>query len=317
MKYIAKKLITLIITLFIVSTLTFTAFQIIPGDSVLASLGTNATPEAIDAMRDDLGLNDNVIVRYGHWLGGVLHGNFGMSTQYDLPVSSLLGERFVVTAWLAVLTIILIVMISLPIGILSARKAGGIIDRVLGLVTQTLMAIPPFFLGMILTLIFGVILKWFVPGQYVSISESRGKFFTYLIYPAIAMAIPKIAMMVKFLRSSVIRQLRFDYVKTARSKGNTQNAILLKHVLKNALIPVITFLGMIIADVLAGSIIVEQVFNLPGLGRLLVVAISNRDYSVVQAVVLYIASIVIIINLAVDVLYRIIDPRIGKDGGKA
>ncbi|HEX3023044.1 MAG TPA: ABC transporter permease, partial [Lachnospiraceae bacterium] len=160
MKYIVKKLITLIITLFIVSTLTFTAFQIIPGDSVLASLGTNATPEAIDAMRDDLGLNDNVIVRYGHWLGGVLHGDFGMSTQYDLPVSSLLGERFVVTAWLAVLTILLIVMISLPIGILSARKAGGILDRVLGLVTQTLMAIPPFFLGMILTLIFGVILKW-------------------------------------------------------------------------------------------------------------------------------------------------------------
>lgn len=315
MKYIFKKVTTLIITLFIVSIFTFTAFQVIPGDSVLSTLGMDASPEAIQALRQERGLDDNLVIRYGRWLGNVLHGDLGQSSQYNMEVGKLLSSRLTVTVWLAVISIILILVISIPLGILSSKKEGGVFDRILVLLTQTMMAIPPFFLGMILTLIFGVCLKWFVPGKYVSFSEDKGKFFAYLIYPAIAMAIPKIAMTVKFLRSSIRRQMHFEYVRTAKSKGNSQRDILVKHVLKNALIPVITFLGMIIADVLAGSIIVEQVFNLPGLGRLLVVAISSRDYDVVQAVVLYIATIVVVINLFVDVLYRIIDPRISKEGG--
>ncbi|WP_455716626.1 ABC transporter permease [Anaerosporobacter sp.] len=315
MKYIIKKITTLIITLLIVSIFTFTAFQVIPGDSVLSTLGMDATPEAIQALRQERGLDDNIVIRYGRWLGNVLQGDFGQSTQYNMEVGQLISSRLTVTVWLAVIAIILIIAISIPLGILSSKKEGGIIDRIVVLLTQTMMAIPPFFLGMILTLIFGVCLKWFVPGKYVSFSEDKGKFFAYLIYPAIAMAIPKIAMTVKFLRSSIRRQMHYEYVRTAKSKGNSKHDILVKHVLKNALIPVITFLGMIIADVLAGSIIVEQVFNLPGLGRLLVVAISSRDYAVVQAVVLYIATIVVVINLIVDVLYRIIDPRISKEGG--
>lgn len=314
-KYIIKKISTLIITLFIVSIFTFTAFQVIPGDSVLSTLGMDASPEAIQALRQERGLDDNLVIRYGRWLGNVLQGDLGQSSQYNMEVGQLISSRLTVTVWLAVIAIILILVISIPLGILSSKKEGGIIDRILVLLTQTMMAIPPFFLGMILSLIFGVCLKWFVPGKYVSFSEDKGKFFAYIIYPAIAMAIPKIAMTVKFLRSSIRRQMHFEYVRTAKSKGNSQRDILVKHVLKNALIPVITFLGMIIADVLAGSIIVEQVFNLPGLGRLLVVAISSRDYDVVQAVVLYIATIVVVINLFVDVLYRIIDPRISKEGG--
>lgn len=315
MKYIIKKLSTLIITLFIVSIFTFTAFQLIPGDSVMSTLGMDASPEAIQALRQERGLDDSVVIRYGRWIGNVLQGDFGVSTQYNIEVSELVAKRLEVTVALAVLSILLILIISFPIGIISARKDGGLIDRITVILTQMMMAIPPFFLGMILTLIFGVCLKWFVPGNYVSFHESKSRFIAYLIYPAIAMAIPKIAMTVKFLRSSIKRQMHFEYVRTAKSKGNSKQGILIKHVLKNALIPVITFLGMIIADVLAGSIIVEQVFNLPGLGRLLVVAISSRDYAVVQAVVLYIATIVVIINLCVDVLYRIIDPRIGKEGG--
>lgn len=314
-KYILKKVTTLIITLFIVSIFTFTAFQVIPGDSVLSTLGMDASPEAIQALRQERGLDDNLVIRYGRWLGNVLQGNLGQSSQYNMEVGQLLSSRLTVTLWLAVISIFLILVISIPLGILSSKKEGGIFDRIVALLTQTMMAIPPFFLGMILTLIFGLCLKWFVPGKYVSFSEDKGKFFAYIIYPAIAMAIPKIAMTVKFLRSSIRRQMHFEYVRTAKSKGNSQRDILVKHVLKNALIPVITFLGMIIADVLAGSIIVEQVFNLPGLGRLLVVAISSRDYAVVQAVVLYIAAIVVIINLFVDVVYRVIDPRISKEGG--
>lgn len=315
MKYIITKISTLILTLFIVSIFTFTAFQVIPGDSVLSTLGMDASPEAIQALRQERGLDDNLVLRYGRWLGNVLQGDFGQSSQYNMEVGDLISSRLTVTVWLALISILLIIAISVPLGILSAMKEGGIIERLLVLLTQTMMAVPPFFLGMIITLIFGICLKWFVPGNYVSFSEDKGKFFAYLIYPAIAMAIPKIAMTVKFLRSSIRRQMHLEYVRTAKSKGNSKRDILVKHVLKNALIPVITFLGMIIADVLAGSIIVEQVFNLPGLGRLLVVAISSRDYAVVQAVVLYIATIVVVINLFVDVLYRVIDPRISKEGG--
>ncbi len=172
------------------------------------------------------------------------------------------------------------------------------------------MAVPPFFLGIILTLIFGLILEWFTPGNYISYTENPGAFLGYMIFPAIAMALPKIAMVVKFLRSSIIRQLQMDYVRTAKSKGNTERDIMYRHVLKNAFLPVITFIGMVFADVLTGSIIIEQVFGLPGLGRLLVTTISNRDYPVVQIIILYTAGVVILLNFTVDILYRIIDPRV-------
>ncbi len=172
------------------------------------------------------------------------------------------------------------------------------------------MAVPAFFLGIIITLIFGRILRWFSPGGYVSPGEDFFGYLSYMLFPAISVAIPKIAMTVKFLKTSVLRELKLDYVRTARSKGNTERAILWGHVLKNALIPVITFMGMVVADVLAGSIVVEQVFNLPGVGRLLITAISNRDYPVVEAVVVYIASVVLIVNFIVDLLYQKVDPRV-------
>lgn len=192
MKYIIRKISTLILTLFIVSIFTFTAFQVIPGDSVLSTLGMDASPEAIQALRQERGLDENLALRYGRWLGNVLQGDFGKSTQYNMEVGALVSSRLTVTVWLAILSIILIIAISIPLGILSAMKEGGIIDRILTLLTQTMMAIPPFFLGMILTLIFGICLKWFVPGNYVSFSENKGKFFAYLIYPAIAMAIQRL-----------------------------------------------------------------------------------------------------------------------------
>ncbi|MDD5937258.1 MAG: ABC transporter permease [Clostridiales bacterium] len=305
-----KKILSLIITLFVVSLVTFFAFRVIPGDSAIAKLGLEASEEQIEALREQMGLNDNLLVQYGRFLSGAVQGDFGESTQYNVPVSSLIADRFPVTAWLAALSFLLIVVISLPLGILASKKENGIIDRGITLLTQTLMAIPSFFLGIIIMLVFGVILKWFAPGDYVKPSENFGQFLSYMIFPALAVSIPKIAMMVKFLKTSVLRELRLDYVRTAKSKGQTKNVILYRHVLKNALMPVITFLGMITAESLAGSIVVEQVFNLPGMGRLLVTAIFNRDYPVVQAAVLYIAAIVVLINFGVDVLYRKVDPRI-------
>lgn len=310
MKYIVKKIATLIITLLLVTFITFLAFQIIPGDSAVTSLGTSATKEAIEALREQMGLNENVIVRYFNWIGGTLHGDFGESARFNMPVSQLIQDRLPVTIWLAVLSMIIIVVISIPLGIVSAKKEEGIIDRIITLFTHAAMAIPPFFLGIIITLVFGILLKWFIPGRFVNPKDDIIGSIRYLMFPAFAIAIPKIAMVVKFLRSSLLRQLKLDYVRTARSKGNMENVILYRHVLKNAFIPVITFLGMITADVLAGSIIIEQVFSLPGLGNLLVLAISNRDYAVVQTIILYIAAVVIVVNFIVDMIYQWIDPRV-------
>lgn len=310
MKYGIKKITSLLITLLLVSFITFVAFQVIPGDSVISSLGTSATPESIEALREELGLNENVLIRYTNWLKNTLRGDFGTSFSYNLPVTSLIKERMPVTLSLAGLSIVLILVISIPLGAFTGRRSGGVVDNIVTFLLHLTMAVPPFFLGIILTLVFGLILEWFTPGNYISYKENLGAFIGYLIFPAFAMALPKIAMVVKFLRSSIIRQLQMDYVRTAKSKGNTDRDIMYRHVLKNAFLPVITFVGMVFADVLTGSIIIEQVFGLPGLGRLLVTTISNRDYPVVQIIILYTAGVVILLNFAVDILYRIIDPRV-------
>lgn len=313
MKNILKKIGTLIITLLVVSFLTFIAFEVIPGDSVTNQLGMDATKEQVEALREELGYNDPIVVRYGNWLRDVLQGDFGTSSRYNVTVEQLVGQRLPVTVGLALLSILLIVIISLPLGIFSAGKRGSRFDSLIVFMNQLGMAIPPFFMGMIITLLFGLIFKWFTPGKLPSIENDFGGFVYYLMFPAVAIAIPKIAMLVKFLRSSVLRQIELDYVRTAKSKGLKYRSVLYRHVLKNALIPVITFLAMMIAEVLAGSIIVEQVFNLPGLGRLLIVAISNRDYTVVQAIVLYITTIVLVMNMIVDILYEYLDPRVRLD----
>ncbi len=310
MKYILKKIFTLIVTLLLVSLFTFTAFVIIPGDPATAARGMDATEEEIEAYREELGLNKSLPERYATWVTKALSGDFGASVQYKMPVSELIGGRLPVTIWLAIISFALILFISLPIGVIAAKQKGRFGDRSITLFTQLGMSVPAFFLGMIISLIFGVILEWFIPGGYVSPKESFLSFFKFMIFPAIAIAIPKIAMMVKFLRSSILRQMNLDYVRTVRSKGMKENDILYRHVLKNALIPVVTFLAMMLADILAGAIMIEQVFNLPGLGRLLLVAISTRDYNVVQAIVLYIAAVVVVINGIVDILYQWIDPRV-------
>ena len=315
MKYTLKKLATLIVSLLITSVLTFTAFQIIPGDSALNALGMDATKEQLERYREEMGLNKSLPIRYINWLKGALKGDFGYSTQYQMQMKAgtLIKERLIVTIWLAVMSFLLIVVISIPLGIFSAGKKNGILDSFITLITQFFMSVPPFFLGMLITLIFGIILKWFTPGSYINPGENFGQFLRFMIFPAIAVAVPKIAMTVKFLRSSLLREMELDYVRTAKSKGMTKARILIRHILKNALIPVVTFLAMMLADILAGAILVEQVFNLPGLGRLLVSSISNRDYAVVQAIILYIVSVVIIINFLVDLIYQWIDPRVKRD----
>ena len=310
MKYILKRLGVLIAMLFLVSFITFIAFLVIPGDSAVMQLGTEATKEAVEALRESKGLNDPLPIRYGRWLGDVLHGDFGESTTYHMSVQELLHGKFQVTICLAILAILLIGVIGILLGLAIAKAKNETWQQILAFFTQAFMSIPPFFLGMLLTLLFGLILKWFVPGKFVPFAKDPVGFFGYLIFPALAIAIPKISMVAQFTSSSIRRETGLDYVRTAFGKGTTRNYVFHKHILKNAMMPVVTFMGMIIADVLAGSIIVEQVFNLPGIGRLLVTSIGNRDLYVVQAIILYIVSVVVLVNFVVDLLYQLIDPRV-------
>lgn len=318
MKYLAKKLITLIMTLFLVSVAAFIAFQIIPGDVVTSILGTEATPEREEQLREELGLNKPPITRYLNWVGDVIKGDLGVSYRYSknmnemMPVAELIGDKLPVTLWLAAIAVALIVVISIPLGVFWAKSKSHGVDACLGVLTQAAMAIPSFFLGIIVTYLFGIVFKLFAPGGYVSYRDNFFGFIGYLFFPALSVAIPKIAMTARFLRNSMLTEMKSDYVRTAYSKGCSDRRVMYGHVLRNAFMPVITFLGMIIAEIVAGSIVVEQVFGLPGIGRLLISSISTRDFPVVEILILYITFVVIFVYFLVDILYRVIDPRISS-----
>lgn len=310
MRYIGKKLLTMFFTLLAVTLFVFLAFHVISGDPATSMLGTTATQEKVEALREEMGLNDPVLIQYGRWAAGFLTGDMGTSYSYRMPVSQMVADKIPVTLTLTVMAFLIMVIVAVPLGIYTARHEGGIADRSIYIINQVIMAFPPFFAGILITLLFGRIFRLFTPGGYVSYQTDFGGFIGYMVFPAIAIALPKAAMAVKLLRSSVISEKKSDYVRTAYSRGNTTKAVLYKHVLKNALIPVITFLGMALADMIAGSIIIEQVFSIPGLGRILLTSISNRDYPVVMAIIVCIGMLVLVVNMLVDMIYGLIDPRI-------
>ncbi len=318
MELIIKKIFTLIMTLFLVSVAAFLAFQVIPGDVVTSILGTEATPEREQALREELGLDKPPVERYVSWAGDVLKGDFGVSYRYSknmnemMPVKELIADKLPVTLWLAALSFVLIVLVSIPLGVFWAKSSNRFLDAALGVITQATMAVPSFFLGILVTYLCGVLLKWFTPGGYISYRDNMRGFLNYLFFPAISIALPKIAMTARFLRNSMLTELKTDYVRTAYSKGCSKKRVMYGHVLRNAMMPVITFLGMMIAEILAGSIVVEQVFGLPGIGRLLISAVSTRDFPVVEILILYITFVVIFVYFIVDILYRVIDPRISR-----
>ena len=310
MKYIIKKVLSMIVTLVVVSLCVFLAFNVIPGDPALRKLGTEASQELIEQTRQQMGLNDPLLVRYARWFFAFLHGDMGTSFNYNVPVSGMILNKIPITLTMAIMSFLLTVFVSIPLGITTAKHENGVLDKTITITNQIIMAIPPFFSGILITFIFGMIFKLFTPGGFVSYTDDVLGFIRYLIFPSVAIALPKIAMTVKMLRSSLLDEAEKDYTRTAYSRGNNTSGVLYRHVLKNAMIPVITFLGMLLADMVAGSIVIEQVFSIPGISRILLTSISNRDYPVVQAIIMGIAAIVIVINLLVDIIYRIIDPRI-------
>ncbi len=310
MRYILKRAGVFILTLFVISVLVFFAFQVIPGDPTARMLGTQATPEKVAALQEELGLSDPGIVRYFNWLKGFVTGDFGVSYSYNMPVNQLLSGKLGITAALSLLSFCMVLLISFPIGILLARFAHSIPDRVFMVLNQIIMSVPPFFIGIIFTYIFGLVLKLFTPGDFINHSVDSAGFWGYLFFPALAIALPKSAMVIKLLRSSMVREMSEDYVRTAYSRGNSRWRVLRTHVLRNAIIPVVTFLAVTLVDIIAGSIIIEQVFAIPGIGRLLLSSIIGRDLPVVQTIIMIIAIIVITVNYLADLSYKYIDPRI-------
>ena len=313
MKYAAKRVLMLLVTMVIVSFLTFLAFDLISGDPATAMLGTEATPEKVAALQEELGLNRPFPVRYGEWLLGFFTGDLGTSYNYKQPVWDLIGPKVLVTLCLSVLSFLLITVVSIPLGLWSARRAGGRLDGVRTSVNQLCMAVPPFFTGILLSWVFGVMLHWFVPGNFPGLGHF-GSALKYLFFAAVAIAIPRIAMTVRMLRSTIMGEMQKDYVRTAISRGNDRAGVLYGHVLKNALVPVVTFLAQTMAEIVAGSIVVEQVFGIPGLGRMLVASISNRDYPTVQAIVVILAFWVVLAGTVADLINQRIDPRLRLGG---
>ncbi|MDR1933842.1 MAG: ABC transporter permease [Spirochaetales bacterium] len=311
MYFIARRLVITLLTLFLVSVLTFLAFNVVRGDPASLILGTEATEEQLAALREEMGLDRSLPVRYVSWLGNFLTGNLGNSVRFrGESISGLILDRLPVTFCLACLALVFILLFSFPAALISARREGGLLDRLLCACTSMSISFPGFFLAVLFIWIFGILLNFFSPGTYVSYRESPARFFGGLIFPALAVAIPNAAIMVKFLRTSILQQLRFDYVRTAYSKGASARAALYRHVLKNAIIPALTLLGMIIAEIFSGSIIIEQVFTIPGIGRLLIASIASRDYPMIQTLVVYITFIVVFANTLADICIRLIDPRI-------
>ena len=310
MKYILRKLTTLIITLFIVSLLAFLAFQVVPGDPTTKMLGTEATPEAVAALRAELGLDKPVPVRYWNWLTAFLTGDMGTSYSYHMPVGEMLSEKLTITAILTILSFAFTVILSIPLGILAGSVHSKALDWLITAFDQVVMSIPSFFIGILACFLFGIVFRLFTPGNFVSYTQDWGACIAYLLFPALSIAIPRIAMTVKMLRGAILNELGQDYVRTAQSRGNSRRAILQRHVLQNALIPVITFLAVSAAEIMTGSIIIEQVFTIPGVGRLLLASISNRDFPVVQAIVVILAAWIVVVNFVADLLYQLVDPRI-------
>lgn len=307
---IIKRLLLLLATLLLVTVLAFVAFSIIPSDPTDTILGLNATEEQRAALRAELGLDLPLPQRYLLWLTSFVRGDLGISYNFDMPVGNLLAPCIVPTLTLAALSFLLIVAISIPLGLLAARYAGGMIDRTLTVLNQIAMSIPNFVVGIALVFFFGLLLKLFRPGGYVGPEAGLGAYLWFMLFPSLAVAVPRSAMVVKMLRSSVLNEMDEDYIRTAYSKGNSRASALWHHVLRNAMIPVVTFLATTIAELVAGSIVVEKVFAVPGLGQMLVSSIGNRDYPVVQAIVVLVAFVVVVCNFLADILYRVMDPRL-------
>ena len=308
--YLVNRLVLLAVSLAVSSVVIFTIVEIIPGDPAAFMLGLNAAPDTVAALRNELGLVGNPVSRYLDWAGGILTGDFGISYTYRVPVSELIRDRIAVSLPLAVLALLLSTGIAFPVGVIAATRRGRAADLGIMGLAQLGIAIPNFWFAMLLVAMFSITLNWFSAGGFAGWDSGLLPGLNSLTLPAIALALPQAAIMSRVMRSALIDTLSQDYVRTARAKGLSYRQATLRHALQNALIPVLTIMGLQFSFLLAGAIIIENVFFLPGLGRLIFQGIIQRDLVVVESVVMLLVVAVILVNFLVDLAYAAVDPRL-------
>jgi peptide/nickel transport system permease protein len=315
MRFIVRRLLLTIPILFLVSILAFTLIHLIPGDPARVILGEEATPQAYEALRHQLNLDKPIIVQYVMWMGNVLQGNLGMSIISHVPVSQLIAQRLPATIELTIGTFLVALLIAFPTGILAATRRGKIADYTSTFLALGGMSIPNFWLGMMAIIFFSVHLGWLPASGYVPFMQDPKSNLVAMIMPCLATGIRESAILMRMLRSSLLEVVNMDFVRTAKAKGLNEYKTIVGHVLRNAMIPVVTTSGLMIAGLLGGLVITESIFSIPGFGRLIVESVYNRDYVTVQGAILVSALLVVLVNLIVDLLYAVIDPRIKAGEG--
>ena len=308
--YLLKRFFILLVTLILVSMVIFAVLMVIPSDPAQIILGIHATPETLQAVRHKLGLDRPVVTQYLGYIKNVAMGDLGRSITYDVSISSLIFSRLQVTIPLTVLSMIFAILLSIPMGIYSSLHRNRMGDYGIMVFSQVGLAVPAFWAGILLILLFAVTLHWFPAGGFQNWLIDPLRALKSLLLPALSLGFVRAAVLTRMTRSSMLEVLGEDYIRTARSKGLPNRMVIYKHAFRNAIIPIITIIGLQAGDLLAGAIIVENVFHLPGIGRLVFEAIGQRDLSVVQGVVLFIATLIVVINFLIDVAYRYLDPRI-------
>lgn len=310
LQYGARRAMSLMVSLMVASLVIFFALEIVPGDPAAYMLGINAEPDTLAALRAELGLDRAAPLRYLDWIGGMMQGDFGISHTYRTPVADMIAERLKVSLPLALYALGLSTLIAFPAGIWAAQRRGSAVDLGVMGVTQLGVAIPNFWFAMLMVLVFAINLRWFSAGGFAGWEAGIGAGLKSLTLPAVALALPQASILTRVMRSALLETLGEDYIRTARAKGLTRGQALRGHALRNAMIPVLTIIGLQFSFLLAGAIIIENVFFLPGLGRLVFQAISARDLIVVESVVMLLVFAVIVVNFAVDMAYAWVDPRL-------
>jgi peptide/nickel transport system permease protein len=304
----------LVPVLLIVGIVVFALVHITPGDPAAVMLGDRATPEQVASLRHQLGLDRPIIQQFFDWFGNVLRLNFGDSIFLDMPVSQAIADRFQPTILLTLYALAIQVAIGIPVGVISAVRRGGWLDRLLMMFSILGAAVPTFFLGIVLILIFAVNRRWLPAGGYVPISEDPVAHFKAMIMPAFALGFSSAGLLARLVRSTMLDVMRDDYIRTAYAKGLTERRVIVRHALRNALIPALTVIGASLGALLGGAVVTETVFTIPGMGRLIVQSIGRRDFPVIQGAVMITAGIYVLVNLLVDILYIYIDPRVRYGG---
>ncbi len=308
--YIVQRLFSTLIVMVIVGIFVFLLLHLSPGDPAAIIAGDNATQDQIEGIREKLGLNDPLYAQFVRWAGAVLSGDLGISIFSNTPVLTLVGQRLEPTVSLAICTISLAVTIAISFGVIAAWRAGTLVDRVLMAFSVLGFSVPVFVVGYILIYVFAIQLRWLPVQGYTPIAEGFVPWIRNLILPSIALGLAYVALIARITRASMLDVLAEDYIRTAKAKGVATAPMLLKHALKNAGVPIITVIGIGVALLIGGVVITETVFNIPGIGRLVVDAISKRDYPIIQGVILIFSGVYVLVNLLVDLTYTLLDPRI-------